>query len=310
MTTDLTQLHPHKDFSEHKPAKGPVVWLAVGVGALLASGAAAFMAMRPVTPPPLPAAGVVSPLTELAANESAETERAVFGEDAEDSEATEIAQVAGGSASPPPSTEPHAADPGAPVGALAAGSAEEGLGTTDTEPGEVAASIEPASAGAYYVQLASYHAKEPADAQAADLEARGFKAQSAAYGGPEAGWWHAVRLGPFKERAEAEKQRFDLPVHERRSAYVLPRSNGKFHVQVASFAEREEAEQVAKTFRAQGHATKVTRVKMSGTYWFCVRIGPFDTRDEATAYKALVADIPGSESTVIPFAPPPAVATR
>jgi cell division protein FtsN len=75
-------------------------------------------------------------------------------------------------------------------------------------------------------------------------------------------------------------------------------------VQVASFAEVEEAEQIARRFSAEGHATKVTRVKMSGDYWHCVRIGPFDTREEAHGYKQLVRDIPGSQTTVIPFGPP------
>lgn len=277
-----------------------MVWLAAGVGALVASGIAAFTALHPAPAPPLPA-GESSPIAQLATAESTAAAQAAFGEDpSESEEVPDSAQAEPGTLLPPTKAPPQHA------GALGVAAAGEELGAADSDPVDVAPGIEPASVGAYYVQLASYHTKERADAQAAELKARGFKAQSAAYGGPEAGWWHAVRLGPFAERAEAEKQRFNLPIHERRSAYVLPRSNGKFHVQVASFAEKEEAEQVMKTFAAQGHSTKVTRVRMSGTYWYCVRIGPFDTREEAAAYKALVADIPGSESTVIPFAAPPA----
>ena len=177
-------------------------------------------------------------------------------------------------------------------------------GTTPMEGAPAANLAEPAAPGAYYVQLASYRIQEDADAHVAELAGRKLQAKAVAYGGPSAGWWHAVRMGPFKERADAEAQRFTLEAHERRAAYVLPRANGKFHVQVASFAEVEQAEQVAKRFSAEGHATKVTRVRMSGKYWHCVRIGPFDTREEALGYKRLVRDIPGSQSTVIPFGPP------
>ena len=42
---------------------------------------------------------------------------------------------------------------------------------------------------------------------------------------------------------------------------------------------------------------------MAGKRWYCVRIGPFDTRDQAVAYQKLVPDRPGIQSRVIPFEP-------
>jgi len=280
-----------QDFPAAKSGYSTVYWVAAGAGVLIASGLAAFTSFKQPQEPPASLAHVVPALS----TDSESVAQAAFGDEEEEAE-------------PPASREPNKpAQAVPPTGVEQPGSAAEAA-TAAAEAGDPPAvdALASVEAGSYYVQLASYRTKETADAHAKALAGRGFSAQSIAYGGPAAGWWHAVRLGPFDSRVAAEKSRFDLEAADRRAAYVLPRSNGKFHVQVASFSEREEAEQVAKSFSADGHATKVTRVKMSGSYWHCVRIGPFDTREEAVAYKALVPDVPGSQSTVIPFPPPPA----
>lgn len=307
MTTDLSQLYPQedpqKDFSAKKSGYSTVYWIAAGVGTLVATGLAAFTSFKDAPDPPTGSAPAVLALAHSAQSESDSVAHAAFGDEREESptsdeldlaerEGVGAADTPGAAAMPSPSAlddDPDAPEPDPKLGAPP---------TVD--------SLEQAKPGAYYVQLASYRTKETADAHAKALVSRGLPAQSLAYGGPAAGWWHAVRLGPFEDRVSAEKRRFELTSVDRRAAYVLPRSNGKFHVQVASFAQREEAERVAKSFNAEGHPTKVTRVKMSGSHWHCVRIGPFDTREEAVAYKALVPDVPGSQSTVIPFPPPPA----
>jgi cell division protein FtsN len=154
--------------------------------------------------------------------------------------------------------------------------------------------------GSYYVRVASYKDKDDAAGYAATLSARSLVAHASA--DPAGSSWHLVRLGPFQSRGEAEKARFKLKVHERLKAYVLPRSNGKYHVQVGSFNTPEKAEPVAKRFAALGHATKVSRVKMGDQRWHCVRIGPFDTAEEAASYQELVKS--ESESVVIPYGPP------
>lgn len=291
------QPDPQKDFTTAKSGYSTAYWVAAGAGVLIATGMAAFTSFKHAPAPPSVAHS--APLTSLSAGRSEEsesTEHAAFGDEgpnlgAADDEGAEVSP-AGGPVAVPAVPQEQAEQPDSAV---------------NTQAGAPPAdSLAPGIPGAFYVQLASYRTKETADEHAKALVARGFSAQSIAYGGPAAGWWHAVRLGPFEDRASAEKSRFDLEPSDRRAAYVLPRSNGKFHVQVASFAEREEAEQVAKSFSANGHNTKVTRVKMSGSYWHCVRIGPFDTREEALAYKTLVPDVPGSQSTVIPFPPAPA----
>jgi cell division protein FtsN len=159
---------------------------------------------------------------------------------------------------------------------------------------------EAATHGAFYVRVASYKGKDDAAAYAAALSARGLRAHSSP--DPEGSAWQLVRLGPFQFRADAEKARFELKIHERLKAYVQPRSNGKYHVQVGSFSTLEQAELVEKRFAAQGHATKISRIKMGDQRWHCVRIGPFDTAEEATAYQALVKT--DAESVVIPYGPP------
>ena len=170
----------------------------------------------------------------------------------------------------------------------------------DSEP--EATPIDRASSGAFYVQVASYKGKNDAAHYASTLSARGLPAEST--GDPASAAWHLVRLGPFPTRGDAEKARFELKLHERGKAYVVPRSNGKYHVQVGSFASRQQAETVAERFAAQGHATKISRIKMGERRWHCARIGPFDTEQEAADYQELVKGVSGSESVVIPYGPP------
>ncbi len=160
---------------------------------------------------------------------------------------------------------------------------------------------EDASDEGFTVQVAAYQDLGDAEQYAANLTERGLRAHLAE--APDGSRWHSVRLGPFDSRAKAEGARFQLKVHERKAAFVEPRSNGKYHVQVGSFQTREKAEPVAARFSAAGHNTKITRVKMGEEYWHCVRIGPFDTEEEADTYRELIGDLPG-EAVVIPYGPP------
>jgi len=173
---------------------------------------------------------------------------------------------------------------------------DEGQATDETP------SAQPPASGAYHVQVASYKAEQDAAEYASSLSARGVAATSSP--DPSGKSWHVVRLGPFQNRGEAEKARFKLKLNEREKAYVMPRSNGKYHVQVGSFASLPEAEGVAKRFDDLGHVTKISRVKMGDRRWHCVRIGPFDTAQEATDYQELVKGVANTESVVIPYGPP------
>ncbi len=299
MTTDLSELHPHKDFFDAEPRKASRhwVWGLVGLGALAASGFAAFSALPLGSAPQKPSDERLNAPIEKPSELEQISSAALMGSESDESDETDSAMPG-----LPPAAEQAAPAAAAPVSAEPS---SEPAQPTPAAATEGVAPIGEIGDGSFYVQLASYHTKETAEAHAARLAEQGLPAKTFAYGGPAAGWWHAVRMGPFKSRFEAEKSRFSLRPNERRDAYVLPRSNGKFHVQVASFAEREQADRIARRFTSLGHSTKVSRITMSGSAWYCVRIGPFDTREEAENYKALVQDVPGSESTVIPFGPPP-----
>jgi cell division protein FtsN len=178
----------------------------------------------------------------------------------------------------------------------------EGVADDDEDVKSEAAAATPPTTGSFFVQVASYKAETDAEKYAAELSARGLNAQASP--DPTSSSWHQVRLGPFQSRGQAEKARFQLKIHEREKAYVNPRSNGKYHVQVGSFATVEEAESVASRFIRLGHVTKISRIKMGDRRWHCVRIGPFDTAQEAADYQELVKGVSNTESAVIPYGPP------
>lgn len=277
MTSHSPDLRPTREFIEPPPSRSGRTWLAFGaLGVVLGLGFAAWSVAEtwenpgPTDPEPTFALAAVERNDDLA-EEIDLDEESELGVETED---------------------PRAAP------------AEESFERSDEVAGEIAPSdpsVDP-SGDAFFVQVASYKNAGDAKAYTAGLAARGLKAVS--YVDPNAPSWYKVRLGPFDGRADAESARFHLTVPERREAYVVPRSNGKYHVQVASLATRAEADPIAKRFAALGHSTKITRVKMGDKRWHCVRIGPFDSAEEAEGYRKLVENVPGTESTVIPFGPP------
>jgi cell division septation protein DedD len=159
-------------------------------------------------------------------------------------------------------------------------------------------------AGSFVLQVASFEVKEVADGVARGLADQGFPARSEAYGGPKAGWWHVVRLGPFANRPEAEAMRLKLPLGQAKSAIVLPRPTGIYHVQVACLKSQRAAEDMADKLRARAHQARVTAAPDGGEApWYCVRVGPFDDREEAEKYRGLLEARQGMSGRVIPFAP-------
>lgn len=293
MTTDLIDLHPTNDRSSSKPTWRFWVSLAASgmlIGALYATWTHPGGAPEPEPPSKQVSAAAVAAHDDEASGaegEAPEPAASEIGAETAIAKAERLVEAAG------EVVENE-------EGGGAAHSEQEVESENSLSAPEA---VEYATDGNYYVQVASYRTKEHADSDARRLSDRGLPAQSRAYGGPSAGWWHTVRLGPFETRPEAEAARFKLRRGERLGAYVLPRSNGKYHVQVASLSSPDKAERIAERFAEQGHATKVSRVTMGGKQWYCVRIGPFDTRGEAVGYKKLVDDVAGTESTVIPFAP-------
>ena len=155
----------------------------------------------------------------------------------------------------------------------------------------------------FHIQVASLKVKETAERLAESLRKQGFRARSDPYGYSRSNWWHVVRIGPFTARIAAEGRRLQLGPVQRATAVVLPRAHGKYHVQVASLRSQEKAADLLEQLRQRGYRARITTVGRSGEErWHCVRIGPFDSREEAKEYRGLLEAREGIESEIVPFA--------
>jgi len=177
---------------------------------------------------------------------------------------------------------------------------DEGADDTDSAaPGE----------GQFWIQLASLPLREKAERLAASLRKRGHKARAMAYGGPQAGWWHVVRLGPFDSRMAAETARLDFAQTERMKSEVIPRARGPFQIQLASVRAEKDARSLAAKLSRQGHAATVRTIAGSRGTWYAVRVGPFDSEQDALAYQKLLEERSNVSGDILPRAPlPPAPA--
>ena len=98
----------------------------------------------------------------------------------------------------------------------------------------------------------------------------------------------AVTAGPDGQVVEMTALRDPLvaaTVHERALAAPAGKE-GRYILQVISYESAEEAQIFATALRKRGHGAYVTSgtVEDRGTHWR-VRIGPFDTRQEAQQYR-------------------------
>jgi cell division septation protein DedD len=98
----------------------------------------------------------------------------------------------------------------------------------------------------------------------------------------------AVTAGPdgeVVELAAASDPLVAATVRERKPS-APSGYEGRYTLQVISYRDAEEARIFASALRKRGHAAYVTRgeVEDRGTHWR-VRIGPFDTRQEAQRYR-------------------------
>ncbi len=156
--------------------------------------------------------------------------------------------------------------------------------------------------GSYHILVASLRSQERAEALAARLVKQGHEAEHQAVGGPRHGWWHTVRTGPYETRIEAEIARLELDRQYRLDAFVVPRAKGPYHVQVSSLRLPKKADKLVKRLRRQGHVARRHDVRVSGKgIWHAIRIGPFDTRNEANAYRRHFKKHAGMSAVVVPF---------
>jgi cell division septation protein DedD len=165
--------------------------------------------------------------------------------------------------------------------------------------------------GNFWIQVASLPLKEKADRLAAQLRKKGHKAQTLAYGGPRAGWWHVVRLGPYPTRIDAESARLDFVRSEPMATVVMPRARGPYHIQIASLRSESGAKNLAARLARNGHSavTRSVTTRKSGT-WYTVRVGPFDSVIDAEAYQTLLEQHGNAKGEIVPRPKPEAAPPR
>jgi len=89
---------------------------------------------------------------------------------------------------------------------------------------------------------------------------------------------------PHDELTELAADRSQLPPGGEKAKAGSP---GDFQIQVASFREQKEAEAYVEELRLRGHAAYREGAQVPGRgSWHRVRIGPFESRGQALAYKA------------------------
>lgn len=75
--------------------------------------------------------------------------------------------------------------------------------------------------GDFQIQVASFRDREDAEKFAAELRKRGHAAYRQEADVPGRGIWHRVRIGPFKQKFEAEQYRKKLEAKERTAAFIV-----------------------------------------------------------------------------------------
>jgi len=235
--------------------------------------------------------GTTQQETELANSELAEQPVGEESEDNTSAPATEVAEVV---------AEPPVSDSGV-EGLPAITSVEVPVSEKVDLPVAVKdlpdTSSAQTSAGRFAVQVASLGSAANAKKLQADLEAKGFSVMADKIES-DVGSLNRVRVGPFSSEAEATAAVRDI---QSRVEGVSPRMVDldpsastqdtnpsdplvRWVVQLGSFAETLNAENLVKQVRAQGlsaYSEKVT--SSSGASINRVRVGPFLQREDATS---------------------------
>lgn len=89
-----------------------------------------------------------------------------------------------------------------------------------------------------------------------------------------------------KDALTQSAARVSTPAKER----VAPGASGKYQLQVAAFQSLADAKRLASNLRKREHRAHVEEAAVNGATWYRVRIGPFASRQEASAYRAEFAE--------------------
>ncbi|MCB0220042.1 MAG: SPOR domain-containing protein, partial [Chrysiogenetes bacterium] len=92
----------------------------------------------------------------------------------------------------------------------------------------------------------------------------------------------AAKPAPVQARPEPVVAATAPPPAEPTSGEAAARMSGNFTVQVGSFTRSSDAERLASKLGSQGYPAYVARGVVNGTTYYRVRVGKYQTRDEAS----------------------------
>lgn len=84
-----------------------------------------------------------------------------------------------------------------------------------------------------------------------------------------------------KETTSSQAPATKPPTATKKTAAAAPATSGLYYVQVAAFSERAPAQALADKYKSQGYTTFVTSRVTSTKTWYRVRLGGYQTRDQA-----------------------------
>ncbi|MEJ2534970.1 MAG: SPOR domain-containing protein, partial [Gammaproteobacteria bacterium] len=166
--------------------------------------------------------------------------------------------------------------------------------------------------GRYLVQVASFSSTGNAERLSARLREQGLAVLNDTVQS-DAGVLHRVRLGPYGTEEEADRvvreltrqmsdlrQRvLDLRPDQAAPATASPDPLVRWVVQVGSFSERENADQLVFRLRDSGYRASSAAVSSGGTTSYKVRVGPVIERSDAVALAEEIRASLGIEGLVM-----------
>jgi DedD protein len=205
-----------------------------------------------------------------------------------------------------------------PAPSLEAGTEPGAADPQDSQPaaGIPAATPEPDAAsspgGRYLVQVASFSSVANAQRLSSRLTAEGMPVRQDTVDSA-AGTLHRVRVGPFEERGSAEdvirRLESSMPDLNPRLLDLRPDDEApvtspsdpmvRWVVQVGSFSEAGNAEQLVFRLRDAGFAASSRAISNDGALSYKVRVGPVLERDEAVALAASIRSRLGIDGLVM-----------
>lgn len=267
-------------------------------------------------PPPRPESGPAS--ATQASTPAASPPDDVAGSDLLSAPDAGEATAAGEPEAPAEGVEEEASDgvatatESSPMDRPAATTEPEQLAPVEAAPVTAPAQATAAAGGRYLVQVASFSAPGNATRLATRLREQGLPVLEDTVDS-EAGTLHRVRLGPFEQRSQADRaitslrQQYSdlsprvLDLRPTEEAPVTSPSDPlvRWVVQLGSFGDPANAEQLVFRLRDEGYSAFSVAVSGASGTAHKVRVGPVTSRDEAVRLETRIESSMGLDGLVM-----------